>query len=484
MWTVVWATTLALAFPALAQNYKFYDNGEYALIALPSAGTLEPPIAVTLNGVIVNNPATPGADVFEVLELWDRVPGTSSYPLMLADIIASNYTRPLVQKPAPGGGGGGIGTSVIVGPSFRPAGQALDLIPDMQSAAVTIVGGGNVGNRFTIQTTGMYGGKASITGTRSVPDPIAGTPPPSPIASKTTIVCAYTFVALQNITLPSDSKGKGFDAFRFFMVSSMLGSLNLGQYDANFLVTESTGPGGSVERKTVELSDQPRGTHLFATPIPTSIGRGVALYKDKKATWNPESPSVEIRIDALNVKVPGGPPPGATPLVGVQGYLASSTNPNDDSLNVWLEWLDPPTTILVGTTITAEFRILATHPTDRGDLNHDGVFTCDDLALFDALMPPPPLPPLTPASPIFDAYADLDKNNTINDADRLVLVGLVVGAGGLSADCDQSGTLSIDDFICFQTLYALGDPAADCDASGTLSIDDFICFQTMFAIGC
>jgi Concanavalin A-like lectin/glucanases superfamily/Immunoglobulin I-set domain len=52
------------------------------------------------------------------------------------------------------------------------------------------------------------------------------------------------------------------------------------------------------------------------------------------------------------------------------------------------------------------------------------------------------------------------------------------------ADCDCSGTLNIDDFICFQTTYAIGDPAADCDADGTLNIDDFICFQTLFAVGC
>jgi hypothetical protein len=51
-------------------------------------------------------------------------------------------------------------------------------------------------------------------------------------------------------------------------------------------------------------------------------------------------------------------------------------------------------------------------------------------------------------------------------------------------DCDGSGGLSIDDFICFQTLFAIGDPAADCDLSGNLSIDDFICFQTSFALGC
>lgn len=51
-------------------------------------------------------------------------------------------------------------------------------------------------------------------------------------------------------------------------------------------------------------------------------------------------------------------------------------------------------------------------------------------------------------------------------------------------DCDQSGTLNVDDFICFQTYFAIGDPSADCDASGTLNIDDFICFQTFFALGC
>ncbi len=52
------------------------------------------------------------------------------------------------------------------------------------------------------------------------------------------------------------------------------------------------------------------------------------------------------------------------------------------------------------------------------------------------------------------------------------------------ADCDASGGLDIDDFICFQTKYALGLAEADCDKSGGLDIDDFICFQTLYAIGC
>ncbi len=51
-------------------------------------------------------------------------------------------------------------------------------------------------------------------------------------------------------------------------------------------------------------------------------------------------------------------------------------------------------------------------------------------------------------------------------------------------DCDGDSALSIDDFICFQTFFAIGDPYADCDTDCALSIDDFICFQTLFAIGC
>jgi WD40 repeat protein len=63
-------------------------------------------------------------------------------------------------------------------------------------------------------------------------------------------------------------------------------------------------------------------------------------------------------------------------------------------------------------------------------------------------------------------------------------LGTIIPADSCYPDCDASGTLDIDDFICFQTFFALGDPYADCDGNGVLNIDDFICFQTFFAIGC
>ncbi len=63
-------------------------------------------------------------------------------------------------------------------------------------------------------------------------------------------------------------------------------------------------------------------------------------------------------------------------------------------------------------------------------------------------------------------------------------VATIPAASSCPPDCDENGELNIDDFICFQTLFAIGDAKADCDQSGRLNIDDFICFQTAYAIGC
>jgi hypothetical protein len=52
------------------------------------------------------------------------------------------------------------------------------------------------------------------------------------------------------------------------------------------------------------------------------------------------------------------------------------------------------------------------------------------------------------------------------------------------ADADLNGTLDIDDFIAFQTLFALADESADLNFDSVLNINDFIEFQTLFALGC
>jgi hypothetical protein len=61
---------------------------------------------------------------------------------------------------------------------------------------------------------------------------------------------------------------------------------------------------------------------------------------------------------------------------------------------------------------------------------------------------------------------------------------LQAAGGGCYPDCDGNSTLNVNDYICFQTKFALGDPYADCDNNGVRNVNDYICFQTKFALGC
>ncbi|MEO1007393.1 MAG: GC-type dockerin domain-anchored protein [Planctomycetota bacterium] len=52
------------------------------------------------------------------------------------------------------------------------------------------------------------------------------------------------------------------------------------------------------------------------------------------------------------------------------------------------------------------------------------------------------------------------------------------------ADIDGDGSLTIFDFLAFQTAFDAGDPIADFDGDGSLTIFDFLAFQTAFDAGC
>ncbi len=51
-------------------------------------------------------------------------------------------------------------------------------------------------------------------------------------------------------------------------------------------------------------------------------------------------------------------------------------------------------------------------------------------------------------------------------------------------DCNGDLALNVNDFVCFQTKFALGDPYSDCDENAVRNVNDYICFQTRFAMGC
>jgi hypothetical protein len=71
-----------------------------------------------------------------------------------------------------------------------------------------------------------------------------------------------------------------------------------------------------------------------------------------------------------------------------------------------------------------------------------------------------------------------------------VLNGTAVGGGGCYANCDASTNppcLNVNDFVCFNNLYAAGNTSANCDLSTNppvLNVNDFVCFNNSYAAGC
>lgn len=442
------ATAAAPAAPAVA-DVDFVQTPDYALRAVLSGGVLEAGVPLDHNGVRVNDPGTSGSDFFTIVELYDRVPGTGSYPLTAADIVANGYARPLVQNPD--GSTSAFGTSVITGPSFRPQGEPIDLIPLMFRADVTT----GAAERILIEGRGTYDGRAEVVCRRAYPDPAVG---------RTEVLVTYTWTAQAAITLPGGSGGRGFDAFRLCTLSSMLADAGGGVYDARYLsVVDPQG-----RRRTVALENPGAAQHLVGPPRPIAPGGSFALLKDRAATWNPLSPSVEVVVESVGGSVP-------PPQLGVNAWILGSTNPNDDSLNVWLEWLDAPATIPAGTTLEVSLRIVATPATDPGDLDHDGDLDCHDLVLLDALLG------TAEADPAFDAYADLDADGDVDAADRAALAAM---GGTYRADVNADGELSVADFAAFRALYLAGDPGADFSGDGTLSVADFTAFRASYLAGC
>ena len=120
-------------FPLAAGDVQIPYNGTVAIWARSDLIT-EDPITLKHNGVRVDDPSTPGPDLFDGIEIYDQVPGTSSFPLTWADLIGNCFFRMTYQKSD--GSTGNLGTSVVACPSFRTSGGVLRFIPTITMADV------------------------------------------------------------------------------------------------------------------------------------------------------------------------------------------------------------------------------------------------------------------------------------------------------------------------------------------------------------
>ncbi|MFN0131755.1 MAG: agmatine deiminase family protein [Phycisphaerales bacterium] len=83
---------------------------------------------------------------------------------------------------------------------------------------------------------------------------------------------------------------------------------------------------------------------------------------------------------------------------------------------------------------------------------------------------------------------DAQGNTSLDDSDANFTIGNPPPV--CYANCDGSSSvpiLNVNDFICFNNLFAAGDTRANCDGSTsapTLNVNDFTCFLNAFAAGC
>lgn len=327
---------------ACAHVTEFYNNGSLALVAADAG--LEAPVPIYHNGVLI------GGHNHKVVEAFDQVPGTGSFPLVFVDLHANTFLRNSYQMA--GGGGGALGTSVVGSASFR-TGAGLQFIPTVTRGDVTTDG---FFGRYHSQIVGNFGSQASIDTQRTFPDPVVG---------KTTVGLTVDFTADQTINLDGGFFSPGNDRFRMMTVSSMFSSSTV--YDADILRYEDSN--GDIQ--TLQLTDA-TSRDSYVLPIADEVGGWIELIKSPGSTWFSDSPT--IRVDITDK---GGM------RLGVQGFLAGTTDPNDDSLSVWLEWLDAPNTITSGTNLGIGVDVVATAdpelPVIVGDLNADGFVGIDDL---------------------------------------------------------------------------------------------------------
>jgi Ca2+-binding RTX toxin-like protein len=314
---------------ATLKENKFYDNpATFAAVAKDFAGVIEPGVSINFNGTPI------GGGSYQLIDLFDRSNSDPvGYPGTFADIVANMYVRDTYQK---GNQSGEYGTSFVATFSYRlgDTHSTWAFLPTIEGADLTI----NSSTRYRNVVTGHFGDFADITSIRSFPDPAT---------AFTTVGISETFSVQQRLPLANGTLATVGDVVRAGTLSSMFSSPQ--QFDASLILWEDRS--GNVH--SLRLSEAtPRDTHLFDSP--QELGSWIELVKEPGSTWHPDSPTIRLVIkDSHGLQL------------GMQGFLAGTLDPNDDSLNVWPEvLLDPPSTTALeaGLSWTVDFDVIAVAP--------------------------------------------------------------------------------------------------------------------------
>ena len=313
---------LSMPLPGMAADPVFFKNPVQTL-QVRNLGLAERKVPIYHGGHLIRRKR------HEAIEGFFRVGKRRSTPQLFADLVANTYLRLTYQKRH--GRSGRLGTSIATSPAYR-TGSTIDLVPDVSRVSVYAKG---TRATYSSKLTASFPGAASIGFRRELENFRLGF---------TRFNLTTNFRTTSDLALSRDTSLVGNDRFRLLTLSSMF--VDRDTYDADEIRYEALG--GEV-RSFPLRNTTPRGAHLF--PAPEMVGSWIELVKHRGSDWNPDSPTIRIVI-----KNRGGL------RLGIQGFLDSSTNPNDDSLSVWLEWIDAPDSVPSGTSWKFEFEAIASPP--------------------------------------------------------------------------------------------------------------------------
>ena len=306
-------------------DITFYDNSQRFALRAQDLDLGEPSVPIYFNGVLI------GGTNHDAVAAFDRTPNGLGFPGTFVDLVANTFVRNTYQKAD--GTSGHYGTSFAGTFSYRPAGgnQALAYVPSVERGDLTVTDS----VRYKDIVRAHFGSQAQVSSTRTFPDPTL---------AFTTVGVANHLSLQQDITLAGGAVATKGDVLRAGTLSSMFASA--AQFDASLILWDD--PQGNVHSLQLR-EDMARDVHLF--PEPQELGSWIELVKGAGSSWYADSPTIRLKISN---------PHGLH--LGLQGFLAASTDPNDDSLSVWPEILDPPAMLAAGSNWRVDFELIAMPP--------------------------------------------------------------------------------------------------------------------------
>ena len=284
---------------------KLYDPGNgWVIEVCPTDPQATGTMGVWLDGTYHGQAAR--------LQIYHQSQGDAGIP-QVAVLYASGYVR-LKQNadpdpPIP------FGSSFVLGPAYWSDSSTYHHTPQL--------------DRLAIDTTWLPDGPLSMRAEGVVGsfDVAYDLKLPPPRDRQTRLHVTQTFTATVAVTIDPVRRAES-QGFKLVQVSSMFiseegpcGDDDTACHDSNSARFISS----DLERRQVALADLTPPTFLFSPALPLGSTWLDALHTDD-VSWQGNTPNVRIALDIL--------PQNHT--VTPQGWIAATTDPNDDNVSLWL----------------------------------------------------------------------------------------------------------------------------------------------------